>query len=91
MESLGCKQKVVTIFCDSQSAVHLTKHQVFHERSKHIDVRLHFIRDILEKGEIQIKKIATADNPADMCTKVLPGNKFEHCLNLVSVISDGET
>ena len=44
----------IDLFCDSQSAICLTKDQMFHERTKHIDVKYHYIRD---------------DNPADMITK----------------------
>ncbi|KZV27844.1 hypothetical protein F511_36122 [Dorcoceras hygrometricum] len=72
MEELGCEQKSLIVHCDNQSAIHLSKHQVFHERTKHIDVRFHFVREIIESGEVQITKISTEKNPADMCTKVLP-------------------
>lgn len=41
-----------TLMCDSQSAIHLSKNQAHHERTKHIDVRHHFIREILDKKEI---------------------------------------
>ena len=68
------------MFCDSQSAIHLMKHQTYHERTKHIDVRYHFIREIKF-----IKKIGTADNPADMMTKPIPSRKFEYCLELLGV------
>ncbi|KZV44851.1 Aspartyl-tRNA synthetase [Dorcoceras hygrometricum] len=88
MRDLGCEQKTLTVFCDSQSAVHLTKHQVFHERSKHIDVRLHFIREVIEVGEVSVKKISTQHNPADMCTKVLPVDKFGYCLDLINVMKE---
>ncbi|GJS16673.1 retrotransposon protein, putative, ty1-copia subclass, partial [Tanacetum coccineum] len=43
-----------TIFCDSQSAIYLTKDQMFHERTKHIDVRYHFIRGIIAQGDVKI-------------------------------------
>ena len=43
VENLGLHQDISTVFCDSQSAIHLTKHQMYHERTRHIDVRFHFI------------------------------------------------
>ncbi|XP_073138629.1 secreted RxLR effector protein 161-like [Henckelia pumila] len=81
----GIIQGQVEIHCDNQSAIHLAKHQVFHERSKHIDVNLYFVRDVTAQGTIVLKKIATEDNPADLLTKSLPLSKIKHCLNLVSV------
>lgn len=71
------RQESVTVHCDSQSAIYLSKHQVFHERSKHIDVKLHFVRDITAKKEVKMEKISTVDNSADAMTKVLPQAKFK--------------
>ena len=70
---------------DSQSAIHLIKNQMFHERTKHIDVIMHFIRDLIAQGAIVVKKIPTVDNLADMMTKFTPTVKFKHCLNLIGV------
>ena len=53
---------------------------MYHERTKHIDVRYHFIRDVIEEGEIVVVKIPTTDNPADMLTKPVLVIKFKHCL-----------
>jgi len=69
VEDLCLHQGVTMMFCDSQSVIHLTKHQMYHERTKHIDIRYHFIREI---KVIKVKKIGTADNPADMMTKPVP-------------------
>ncbi|KAG8500695.1 hypothetical protein CXB51_002843 [Gossypium anomalum] len=44
--------QISTVFCDSQSAIFLTKDQMFHERTKHIDVRYHFVHDIIARGDI---------------------------------------
>ncbi|KAG8498762.1 hypothetical protein CXB51_005210 [Gossypium anomalum] len=56
--------QISTVFCDSQSAIFLTKDQMFHERTKHIDVRYHFVRDIIARGDIVVSKISTHENPA---------------------------
>lgn len=87
VSDLGLLQDTSVVYCDSQSAIHLTKNQMYHERTKHIDVRYHFIRDIILQGDIAVKKIATADNPADMMTKPIPVLKFKHCLGLIGVCS----
>jgi hypothetical protein len=78
---------VIIVYCDSQSAIHLTKDQMFHERTKHIDVRYHFVRDIVVSGDIIVNKISTTDNPVDMLTKPLPLAKFKHCLDLIGICS----
>ena len=83
--NLGLEQDVTVIYCDSQSAIHLTKNQMYHERTKHIDVRYHFIREIISQGTIVVKKIGTSDNPVDMLTKSITLAKFKHCLNLIGI------
>jgi len=86
LKDLGVGQKQLEVFSDSQSAIHLAKNQVFHARTKHIDVRYHFVREILEEEEILLEKIHTIENPADMLTKVVTRTKFEHCLDLVNIV-----
>ncbi|CAM8957867.1 unnamed protein product [Rhodiola kirilowii] len=76
---------VPIVFTDSQSALHLCHDPVYHERSKHIDVRLHFIRDKIEMKEFETKKILGDVNPADFGTKVMPTNKFEFCRNFLHI------
>jgi hypothetical protein len=56
---------------------------MFHERTKHIDVRYHFIRGVIAEGDIKVCKINTRDNPADILTKPVPGAKFKLCSGLV--------
>lgn len=43
IEELGIKQNIITVYCDSSSALHLCKNLAHHERTKHIDIKLHFI------------------------------------------------
>lgn len=85
LNKLGMRQEVLTVHCDNKSAIHLTKNQMFHERTKHNDVRLNFVKNILTKGEIQVVKIHIEDNLVDMLTKSVIVAKFKHCLDLVQV------
>nr|GEV28631.1 retrovirus-related Pol polyprotein from transposon TNT 1-94 [Tanacetum cinerariifolium] len=75
----------VTVNCDNQGAIHLSRNQVFHERTKHINVRYHFIREVLEAKTVKVLKVGTEHNAADALTKVVPGHKLQHCLELLSV------
>ena len=76
----------MNLSCDSQSAIHLAKNQVHHARTKHIDVRYHFVCDVMEKCDISLIKVHTDENPADMLTKVVSGSKFQHCLKLLNIV-----
>lgn len=87
-EELGFPQDTVEIFCDSQSAIALSKNAVFHERTKHMATKYHFIRDLIKVGEVQVLKIATANNPADIFTKVLPVFKMREALKVLRVTED---
>lgn len=68
------------MFTDSQSALSLSKNPVYHERSKHIEVKYHFIREKLSQGKAELVKIHTDRNPFDVGTKILLVGKFKLCL-----------
>ena len=87
VENLGIYQEHVFVFCDSQSAIYLAKNQVHHSRTKHIDVCFHFVCEIIDEGDILLKKTRTADNSTDMMTKPVPLHKFKHCLDLTGICS----
>ena len=74
---LGIKQDEYVVYCDSQSAIHLSKNSSFHSKAKHIDVRYHWIRNVLEEKQLQLQKVRTDDNEADMLTKPLSKEKQE--------------
>jgi 23S rRNA U2552 (ribose-2'-O)-methylase RlmE/FtsJ len=75
----------IVVFCDNQSAVHLTKDRMHHKRTKHIDIRYHFVRDVVSKGKVFVKKIGTEKNPTNMLTKPLSITKFKFYKNSVVV------
>lgn len=75
----------VTLFIDNKSAIDLAKNPVFHGRSKHIDIRFHFIRECVQRGEIVIKHVCSEGQRADVLTKALPVIKFESMRKLLGV------
>jgi len=77
VELLGRKVDVVELKVDNKSALTLAKNPVFYERSKHIRIKYHFIRDCLEDGSIKASHIATTDQLADILTKSLGKSKFQ--------------
>ncbi|CAB80825.1 putative polyprotein [Arabidopsis thaliana] len=70
----------------NNSASCMSKNNAFHERTKHIDVKFYFIRDIIEAGEVEVEKIHTSRNPVDMLTKVIPLHKFEAALDHLKLL-----
>ena len=85
LRELGLKQDEYVVFCDNQSAMDLSKNAMYHARTKHIDVRYHWLRDVIEAKEIKLKKVHTDKNSADMLTKVVPGSKVELCSKLTGM------
>ncbi|CAM8902732.1 unnamed protein product [Rhodiola kirilowii] len=78
--------RVPILHMDSQSALYLCKDPVYHERTKHIDVRFHFIRDTVESKEVEIRKILGDVNPADFGTKIVSTDKFLFCRKSLHIL-----
>lgn len=74
-----------TVYCDSQSAIHLSKNPIFHDRTKHIEVKYHFVREKVMNHVVNLQKVKTEENAADFGTKVVTVSKFRHCLNLLNI------
>lgn len=65
------QQDSTTIYCDNVSAIRLSRNPVMHGRSKHIDVRYHFLRDLCKDGVIELQFCKSEDQVADLMTKPL--------------------
>ncbi|GJV24234.1 retrovirus-related pol polyprotein from transposon TNT 1-94 [Tanacetum coccineum] len=68
----------VPIMCDNKGAIDLSKNPVQHSRTKHIEIRHHFLRDNVQKGHISIEKVSSVDNIADILTKPLKRESFNY-------------
>jgi hypothetical protein len=66
------------ILCDNQSCIKMTENPVFHDRSKHIESRYHFIHDMVQRGDLKLQYISTDEQVVDVLTKPLSHVKFEH-------------
>ena len=73
----------INIRCDSQPAVAMFKSVGIHGRSKHIDIKLQYVKQYLDKGEVEINYIPTEDNFADLLTKIKRGGQFNKLRKLI--------
>ncbi|GJX90360.1 retrovirus-related pol polyprotein from transposon TNT 1-94 [Tanacetum coccineum] len=74
----GVRLDDIPIMCDNKGAIDLSKNPVQHSRTKHIEIRHHFLRDNVQKGNISIEKVTSEDNIADILTKPLKREPFNY-------------
>jgi hypothetical protein len=72
----GQELEPMVIYCNNHTCIKLSKNPVFHDRSKHIDIIYHFIRDRIQKGKMKLQYISTNEQVADILTKPLEKGKF---------------
>lgn len=78
--------KDVVIFVDNQAAIKLASNSEHHKRSKHIDVRFHFIRDIVNNKQVDLRYIPTTDQLADIFTKPLAKKQFSYLRSQLNIL-----
>ncbi|KAK0598554.1 hypothetical protein LWI29_035807 [Acer saccharum] len=77
LEVVPSANKQITIYCDNSGAVANSKEPRSHKRGKHIERKYHLLREIVQRGDVTITKIASAENLADPFTKALPQKSFD--------------
>jgi hypothetical protein len=84
----GVQLRPTVIYCDNQSCIKLSENPVFHDRSKHIEIRYHFIRDYVQRGAVELQYISTEEQVADILTKALSMGKFVFFRDKLGVVSN---
>lgn len=86
LAELGMDHQPTRLYCDNQSAIALVKNPAFHQRTKHIDVRLFHIREVQESGTVNIEYICSEQQLADIFTKPLAIPRFEKLRNDLNIV-----
>ena len=82
----GLNLSKISLLCDNTSAINLTKNPIQHSRTKHIEIRHHFIRDHIMNGDCEIQFVDSENQLADLFTKPLNKERFNFLKNELGII-----
>ncbi|CAJ2661747.1 unnamed protein product [Trifolium pratense] len=86
LEDIGEKQEgSLQLHCDNKSAIAMAKNLVFHSRTRHINIKHHFIRSVIEEGDVQLIFCSSQEQLADIFTKALPRGRFQQLREAMGV------
>lgn len=77
LNDYGIIQQQLIMYCDNTSAINITKNHVQHSKSKHIGIRYHFIRELVEQGVVELEYVPSLKQIVDILTKPLDAVRFE--------------
>ena len=77
----GMKEEItkpVILYCDNTSAINISKNPVMHEKTKHIAIKYHYVRELVEEKQVKMEYIHTKEQITDIFTKPLPKDAYEY-------------
>jgi hypothetical protein len=80
------EMEATTILFDNLSYIKMTENPIFHDSSKHIEIRYHYIRDMVQRGALKIQYISMDEQVVDVLTKPLSRVKFEHFRDKLGIV-----
>ena len=85
----GIKEKItepVILYCDNTSAINISKNPMMHAKTKHIAIKYHYVRELVEDKEVKMECVKSKEQIADIFTKPLPKDAFEYLRGKLGVI-----
>jgi hypothetical protein len=80
------EMEATSILCDNQRCTKMTENHVFHDKLKHIEIRYHYIHDMVQGGAIKLQYISTDEWVVDVLTKPLSCVNFEHFRDKLGIV-----
>jgi hypothetical protein len=84
----GHEMDSIVIYCDNLSYVKLSENHVFHVKSKHIEIKYHYIRDMVQRKAVHVQYLSTQEQVKDVFTKPLAKTKFEYFCERLGLVEN---
>lgn len=88
LKELGVEHEKMILKCDSTTAIRLIKNPEFPRRTKHIDIKFHFIRDYMNQGSFELKHVSSEEQVADYLTKAIGREQFKRLIELSNLVDN---